>query len=85
MSDMWNKYFSSLSSLSDSLNIIWDNLEMSGLILPEHMPMVAKYQISGTLAGNLRMIVEQFLKVVADRWFSSVFTILSQNSVGCAS
>ena len=43
---------------------------------PGPMPMVIKYPISITLLGNLRIIVEPFLKLAADRWFSSVVAIL---------
>ena len=42
---------------------------------PEDMPMVIKYQISGTLAGNLRLIVEPFLKMAMDILFLSVVAI----------
>ena len=43
---------------------------------PEPMPMVIKYLISITLLGNLRIIVEPFSKLGADRLFSSVVAIL---------
>ena len=43
---------------------------------PEPMPMVIKYPISITLLGNLRIIVEPFLKLAADRLFSIVVAIL---------
>ena len=43
---------------------------------PEPMPMLINYPISITLLGNLRIILEPFLKLAADRLFSSVVAIL---------
>ena len=43
---------------------------------PEHKLLVIKYQISFTLAGNLKIIVETSLKMAANRLFLGVVAIL---------
>ena len=40
------------------------------------MPLVIKYKISDSSAGNLKKIVEPFLKMAGDKWFLSVVAIL---------
>ena len=44
---------------------------------PEHMPMLIKHNISGTLGSYLSIIVEPFLKMDKDRILVSVVSILT--------
>ena len=54
-----------------------DNL----LYWPEQMPCMIKYQTSDSLAVNLKIIVELFLKMAADGFFLEFLKPLSQNSL----